>query len=210
MIARLSARPQKHDLMWQEMAHRALLHAGRIAPWIPVWACLEHYVLSFKLVDGRSMQPTFNSRGRQFNDLAVLDKWSARQLKVSRGEVVVLRSPNNPKEWLTKRVIGLPGDCVRPRDASASQVHVPRGHIWVEGDNEHASRDSNHFGAVPAALIEARICYKAWPLSESGRVGAREADRDRLVYRAHCETIAGAAARSMGTLPWHLLPSRRS
>ena len=82
---------------------------------VPVFLCVDSYVGSVKLVGGRSMQPTFNSRGKETNDVVVLDRWSVRQLAYKRGDVVVLRSPHEPNELLTKRVVGLPGDWIRPR-----------------------------------------------------------------------------------------------
>ena len=182
------------------------------ARWVPVWFCVDTYVGTVKLIDGRSMQPTFNTRGREYNDLVVLDRWSARQLDLRRGDVVVLRAPNHPEELMTKRVVGLPGDCVQPRaDArmGPAPTYVPRGHVWVEGDNSQASNDSNNFGAVAAALIEARVSYKIWPLEERGRVEQRELSRDRLIRRAPCETTAAAAAQAAGMLPWNV-PSRYS
>ena len=149
-------------------------------PLVPVFFCIDNYIGTVKLVGGRSMQPTFNKRGKQNNDAVVLDRWSARTLAYRRGDVVVLRSPNAPDEMLTKRVVGLPGDWVRPRAAahafenatdssqlsaaSRDVVHVPRGQLWVEGDNAASSNDSNGFGCVAAALIEARVWFKLWPL----------------------------------------------
>jgi len=153
------------------------------------------------------MQPTFNSRGREYHDLVVLDKWNARQLNIRRGDVVVLRAPHNPDELLTKRVVGLPGDCVRPRPTARhgdEATHIPRGHLWIEGDNEHASNDSNSFGSVSVGLVEARVAYKLWPLSERGRIERSELSKERIVYRTSCENVAESTARSSGMLSWHL------
>ncbi|RLN45449.1 hypothetical protein BBJ28_00006626, partial [Nothophytophthora sp. Chile5] len=36
------------------------------------------------------------------------------------------------------------------------KITVPKGHVWVEGDNPTCSVDSRHFGAVPAALVIGR------------------------------------------------------
>lgn len=35
-------------------------------------------------------------------------------------------------------------------------ITVPKGHVWVEGDNPTLSVDSRHIGAVPAALVLGR------------------------------------------------------
>lgn len=58
---------------------------------------------------------------------------------------------------------------------------IPRGHIWVEGDNGPNSNDSNSFGSVPAGLLEAVVTHKLYPLSEAGRVERRELPRERVV-----------------------------
>ena len=36
----------------------------------------------------------------------------------------------------------------RTRNYKTSYVTIPRGHVWVEGDNERASQDSNFYGPV--------------------------------------------------------------
>ena len=185
----------------------------RTLPWLPVWFCVESYIGTFKVIDGRSMQPTLNSRGRPYTDVVVLDKWNARQLNIRRGDVVVLRSPHNEYEQLAKRVVGLPGDVVKPRPNALEGDEprpIPRGQIWVEGDNDAASNDSNSFGSVAAALVEARVRYKVWPISERGPVEdlrsaeQRELVKSRLIFKGQSESVAGAAARSAGSLSWHM------
>jgi inner membrane protease subunit 1 len=56
----------------------------------------------------------------------------------------------------------LPGDviCVDPTGQlapSTEHVVVPKGHIWVSGDNAADSRDSRLYGPVPMALIHGRL-----------------------------------------------------
>lgn len=60
---------------------------------------------------------------------------------------VVSRSPEDPQHYLVKRLIALPDDWVTvPQSMDVRQV--PKGHCWVEGDNEGNSNDSNAFGPV--------------------------------------------------------------
>ena len=35
-------------------------------------------------------------------------------------------------------------------------VRVPRGHVWLQGDNQSISRDSREYGPVPLALLRGR------------------------------------------------------
>lgn len=37
-----------------------------------------------------------------------------------------------------------------------SVVKIPKGHVWLEGDNASDSTDSRHYGPVPAALLLGR------------------------------------------------------
>ncbi|KAH9608569.1 hypothetical protein KSS87_017242 [Heliosperma pusillum] len=54
------------------------------------------------------MLPTLNMRG----DVILMDKLSHRFGKVEAGDVVFVKSPQNPSRVLTKRVLGLEGDVV--------------------------------------------------------------------------------------------------
>ena len=90
----------------------------------------------------------------------------------------------------------------RWRSPLSDLVHVPRGQLWVEGDNEASSNDSNGFGCVAAALVEARVCLKLYPLTEAGVVSRKELAAARLVHRSREEKMAGAVARGSGGQPW--------
>jgi inner membrane protease subunit 1 len=50
---------------------------------------------------------------------------------------------------------------LQPRfdDSRQGTVVVPKGHVWVEGDNPTCSVDSRHFGAVPLALVLGRPAF---------------------------------------------------
>lgn len=50
----------------------------------------------------------------------------------------------------------VPSGCQHYRGSS----FIPRGHVWLEGDNPVASYDSRHHGAVPLALIYGKVLYK--------------------------------------------------
>ncbi|KAH9328843.1 hypothetical protein KI387_000951, partial [Taxus chinensis] len=106
---------------------------------------------------GPSMLPTFNISG----DVLLADKLSARFGKIKRGDLVLVRSPQNPRKTVCKRVTGMEGDCVdfyKTDDGEQNQhVVVPKGHVWIQGDNLSVSNDSRNYGPVPCALIDGKI-----------------------------------------------------
>lgn len=40
------------------------------------------------------------------------------------------------------------------------KLKIPKGHVWLLGDNPNWSKDSRHFGAVPYGLIRGRAWFK--------------------------------------------------
>jgi signal peptidase I len=81
------------------------------------------------------MAPTIASDGSS-RDFVFVDKfnvWFGKHSKhrpesyygFLRGEIVFLRSPSEPDEYLLKRVVGLPGDWISSPDG-LEIVHVPK------------------------------------------------------------------------------------
>eukprot|EP00051_Salpingoeca_urceolata_P031343 m.11295 g.11295 ORF g.11295 m.11295 type:complete len:169 (-) comp3963_c0_seq1:868-1374(-) len=143
--------------------------AAKMLYSIPVLITVNDLVGTITYAQGPSMQPTLNPDPGS-NDWVLIDKWSTRHRKLQRGDVIALWSPSERRTLLVKRVLAVPEDVVRRRGYQHSYVSVPRGHCWVEGDNEKASMDSNLFGAVPAALVVGRVTAVVWPPSRWGRV----------------------------------------
>ena len=81
--------------------------------------------------------------------------------KLRRGDLATYISPLDPSRTVCKRVLGLPGDvvCVDPtgqKAPSTEHVVVPKGHLWMSGDNAELSRDSRDYGPVSMALVKGR------------------------------------------------------
>lgn len=55
------------------------------------------------------MLPTFNLTG----DLVLAERLSTRFEKMQRGDVVLVRSPENPRKIVIKRLMGMGGDTVK-------------------------------------------------------------------------------------------------
>nr|WP_230913084.1 signal peptidase I [Agrilactobacillus fermenti] len=68
---------------------------------------LKTWVFANEQVEGPSMQSTFQSGDRII---------AFRHAKVERGDVVILKAPDEPDTYYIKRVIGLPGETVASRN----------------------------------------------------------------------------------------------
>jgi signal peptidase I len=140
-------------------------------------ACAVTFVRWFAVtpfsVSGSSMEPTAGP-----GQSVLVDRLTWHWHGLSRGDVVVVRSPQDG-ERLLKRVVGLAGDEVRIDDSvlvvNGSAVtepyvdrsridgtyfgpaQVPSGHVFVLGDNRFGSIDSRVFGAVAESAVQGRL-----------------------------------------------------
>ncbi|XP_069677569.1 mitochondrial inner membrane protease subunit 2 [Periplaneta americana] len=113
-------------------------------------------------VEGISMQPALNPDAPE-TDYVLLNRWSVRTCEISRGEVVSLVSPKDPRQKIIKRVVGVEGDLISTIGYKRAFIRVPEGHCWVEGDHRGHSMDSNSFGPVSVGLVTAKATYIVWP-----------------------------------------------
>ncbi|KAF5388277.1 hypothetical protein D9615_000281 [Tricholomella constricta] len=150
-------------------------------------------------ITGRSMQPSLNPDSSPWRDIGIFDRASVRVSRdYQKGDVVALRSPGDVNHMLVKRIAGMEGDVVRTLPPYPDLiVHVPRGHVWVEGDEPFYSDDSNLFGPVPAALIDSKLIAIVWPLPRVGRVSRPETPREsEAQYRHAMATFERDRSRS--------------
>lgn len=105
---------------------------------------------------GSSMFPTFDI----FGDFVLLQKFRKDQIQV--GDVVSCISPIEPNKLVLKRVIGMEGDVVKidPLDVNSKFTKIPKGKIWITGDNLRFSRDSRDYGPVSKGLLHGKALAK--------------------------------------------------
>ncbi|KAK7405530.1 hypothetical protein VNO78_06915 [Psophocarpus tetragonolobus] len=130
---------------------------------------INTYLISPVVTLGPSMLPTIDLT----TGLFLIEKISTRLGKVACGDIVVVRNPQNPRFCMTKRVLGLEGDSITyisdpENNDKAKTIVVPKGRVWVEGDNKYNSNDSRKFGPVPYDLVEGKVFWKISPLKDFG------------------------------------------
>ena len=117
-----------------------------------------------------------------------VNKFIYRFKAPERGDVLVFRYPRDPSRDFIKRVIAVAGDTIEIKDGriflngllqnesyilektrgSYPLSTVPKGTIFVMGDNRNNSEDSRFadVGFVPLELIKGKAILVFWPLDQ--------------------------------------------
>jgi signal peptidase I len=128
---------------------------------------VSHFIVTTVIVQGRSMTPTL-----AHGDRYLLHRWQLLFRSPERGDLVVVRDATR-KDFVVKRVVGLPGERVHFRDGAVwingerlaepylaagtrtiavegvdSLMIIGRDRYFVMGDNREISEDSRTYGAV--------------------------------------------------------------
>ena len=160
-----------------EIFHIVIISLAIIVP-------IRYFLIQPFYVKGASMEPNFYD-----HEYLIIDEISYRFSVPRRGDVVVFRYPNDPRQFFIKRIVGLPGEWVRVGDsqvfispdgqdwrkldesgylgerptAGQREARLNAGEYFLLGDNRGSSLDSRVFGAVPANLIVGRVWLRGWP-----------------------------------------------
>ncbi|XP_022926355.1 mitochondrial inner membrane protease subunit 1-like isoform X1 [Cucurbita moschata] len=92
---------------------------------------------------------------------------------------------------MAKRLMGMEGDSVTyvvdPKNNDwCETVVVPKGHVWIEGDNMYDSKDSRYFGAVPYGLLQGKVFWRLWPPKSLGPLEKRKSNETVLGGKLNC------------------------
>ncbi|KAI9190039.1 hypothetical protein H9P43_001472 [Blastocladiella emersonii ATCC 22665] len=152
------------------------------------------YVAEVTMCMGPSMLPTFNMLG----DFVLIDKVSMRVAPPELGDVVVATSLTSPDRIVCKRITGQPGDlvCVDPALPLAEREYfrVPRGHVWLSGDNMSNSTDSRNYGPVPLALVRGKVVARLWPEPKWILNGIEQAKLERAAQAVAASDVSSGTA----------------
>jgi inner membrane protease subunit 1 len=132
--------------------------------------CVQKYGIFASYVQGPSMYPTFKGRGDEVVLVDAFTPWAGR---ISKGDIVICSRPmaSSSHEVVIKRVHAMEKEMVTlypdAQHADVRLVEVPKGHIWLQGDNPIQSLDSRTYGPVPIALVKGRVLFQIWPSLKS-------------------------------------------
>ena len=139
------------------MRTRALTSFGVVLLFVLGFAIFFYFNFNTVVVSGNSMEKTYHNGQRLLSSRAY---WLVGPIRVK--DVVVIKG-EKPKEYFIKRVYKMEGETVDfanvPEDWSLSngEYVVPKGSIYVLGDNREVSEDSRKYGAVAVDRVLGKI-----------------------------------------------------
>jgi signal peptidase I len=127
-----------------------------------------------------SMEPTLLP-----GEILLVNKLEYKFGEIERGDVITFHFPLEPDLDYVKRVIGLPGDRVIVKDSQVwvnnqelfepyisappeyeGEWDVPKGNLFVLGDNRNPSADSHVWGFVPLENVIGKAFAVYWPVTK--------------------------------------------
>lgn len=171
--------PTMLQIVWETVRYAAVA-AIIIIP-------IRTFVAQPFVVSGNSMFPTFHN-----GEYLIVDETTKYVGEYHRGDVVILRYPNDPSKYFIKRVIGLPGETVTIQNGTVSITSATQttplvltepyvknakfdnstralseSEFFVMGDNRAQSSDSRVWGPVPKDLMDGKALLRLIPLTEA-------------------------------------------
>lgn len=172
--------------------------AQKSAFWSSIWETIRYALIAAAIiipvrifiaqpfvVSGNSMFPTFRN-----GEYLIVDELSKYVGEYRRGDVVIIRYPQDPSKYFIKRVIGLPGETVSIRNGTvtisggtldapilleepyvknaksdAIERELDGSEYFVMGDNRAQSSDSRYWGPVPDRLMDGKALIRLFPFT---------------------------------------------
>ncbi len=150
---------------------------------------IRYFIAQPFFVKGASMEPSFED-----GDYLIINEISYRFSSPQRGEVVVFRFPEDPKQFFIKRIIGLSEETVEignnqvkifneqnptglildesnyldPSQTTEGNIRMrlSENEYFVLGDNRLHSSDSRRWGALNRHFIIGKTFFRAWPINK--------------------------------------------
>lgn len=171
----LTKKTQKAGVFLWEVAKVVIISLAIIIP-------VRYFLIQPFYVKGASMEPNFHNY-----EYLIIDEISYRFSEPARGDVVVLRNPQQRTQFFIKRIIALPGETIEIKNKNIfidgevldeslyldqeiitygnQKVEVGEEQYFVMGDNRPESLDSRVFGPVSPDEFVGRTWLRAWPFT---------------------------------------------
>lgn len=175
-----------------------LEYAPFIVVAIIVALIVKAVALQAFFIPSESMEPLLTGQDR-----VLVNKLAYKFGDIKRGDVVVVKRPPGLQDptisHLIKRVIAKEGDTVEAVDGvlvvngieqdepyllegstteNLPKTTVPKGGLWLMGDNRNNSGDSREpeIGAVSTSLVVGRADFIIWPLNRIRHIDSQNGD----------------------------------
>lgn len=161
-----------------------------IAAALLIAIVIKTFLIDATKVSGMSMHNTL-----YHDDMLLVDKLSKNFNDYDRGNIVILKAPDDINKLYVKRVVGIPGDTVELKDekvylngkelnepyvsvdytlpeAGGTSWSLGEDEYFVMGDNreEGASNDSRNFGPIMKKEIVGHAFFRFYPFSDFGKI----------------------------------------
>jgi signal peptidase I len=157
-----------------------------IVAFVLVFGLVRPFVIEAYSIPSESMVPTL-----EIGDRVLANKFIYHFTEPKKEDIVVFDSVGEGNDQtLIKRVVGVAGDEIQVRDGvlyvndeaqkepylneeapfkgSYGPTVVPKGHIFVMGDNRGNSADSRVFGPLPLNNLKGEAFMRFWPVYKIG------------------------------------------
>uniref|UniRef100_A0A0K0G495 IMP2-like protein n=1 Tax=Strongyloides venezuelensis TaxID=75913 RepID=A0A0K0G495_STRVS len=140
---------------------------GRVTIFYLSFSAIQQHIGEIVICKGDSMEPTIST-----GDLVWAEKLSLKFGSLRVNDIVALLSPTQPDTLLCKRITHKEMEYVENWPFMYRNI-IPKGHVFVQGDNRRVSYDSRNFGPVPEGLVQVKFCLRIWPPQKIGWLSNR-------------------------------------